>query len=221
MIDTEKNEFKDLILGLAETFGRSLSKAGLVAYWLGLKDLELSQVKRSFGRALHQSKFMPSVAEMRRLCGEDDGQQRSVKAWISVCEAARNVGSYRSVNFEDAAINCVIRSMGGWPEMLSRKDFDTWTRKEFMKAYESVESSINGDSEECLPLPGLQTKEELPVDIEATYEMPKRLRSLPAKSRLALRVQEEHSRASSNRPRAIGAVLRVREMPKDDAVQPD
>ena len=171
MIDSDKRHFADMIGGLAETFGRKLSKAGLLAYWIGLKDLDVSEVDQACGAALQACKFMPTVAELRELCGQDSVESRAIKAWSSVSSAAGDVGSYRAISFQDATINAVVRNMGGWPELLSRTgdEFDKWARQEFIKCYKSLYGRVSSGSELGKPLTSLSTKVEPPVFVAVGY----------------------------------------------------
>ena len=70
-----------------------------------------------------------------------------------------NIGPYKHVDFEDAIINGVIRTMGGTSRFIKAIDRDEkWTRKEFLGIYESFHrNGVNG--EVCRVLSGLSEKE--------------------------------------------------------------
>lgn len=179
MNEKDKERFSVLVHALSATCNRECDEALLMGYWIGLSDLEWSAFETACKRAIRECKFMPSPAELRQMAGEMTANQRSVLAWSAVERAAGEIGSYRSVDFEDPLINAVIRSMGGWPQLLLRggHDFDKWARQEFIKAYEALDG-VNVGSEECEPLPGLQTKKEPPRTVSVGYETENGLRVL-------------------------------------------
>lgn len=137
---SDQPAFLDLIEGLALTFKTKVSKALLSAYWMGLSDLPFDQVKAACIRALVGCKFMPVPREIRDLAGIMGPDQKAIIAWNAVKRAIREVGSYRSVTFDDPAINAAIRSLGGWPRVCGTEseELDKWTSKEFQRLYREL-----------------------------------------------------------------------------------
>lgn len=143
-----------LVSTLAEAFRQTSSDAMMLAYDIGLRDLPLADIERAVMTAIRDSKFMPTVSELRRLAGVKTAESRAILAWNIVLDTVP-IGSYKHVDFEDKAINAAIRSMGGWPALLDRSgdDFYVWARKAFIEAYETF--SRHRDASDERPLAGL------------------------------------------------------------------
>lgn len=140
---------------LAEAFGRQATDVTFRAYIAGLEGLSVEQIETGVNRALRTCKFMPAPAELRELSGELKGQDRAVKAWLAFEKAVATIGGYKTVSFDDVVINAVVRSVGGWQHCctMSPTEFDTFLRKKFIDAYDSLYRSGVGE-EEAAPLPG-------------------------------------------------------------------
>lgn len=154
----EKPEFAIAIGAMFETFGLEATKAILHGYWLGLSDLSLEQVQHAVASAIRTCKHAPKPAELRDLAGLGvvNLEQLSLRAWGEALMAV-SFGPYRHIDFEDKAINAVIRSMGGWPNFVARftdAESEKWTRFDFLKAYVAYATRPVGD-EAGSPLAGL------------------------------------------------------------------
>lgn len=180
-----KTQKVELIQALASTFGRECDDGMVLGYMLGVDDLSLAELKHAVSVAIRECTFMPAPVELRRLAGKTSVEQRAILAWDAVCDAAGRIGSYSAVVFEDLVINATIRSMGGWPELLSRTgdEFDKWSRQEFLKTYVRLDG-VSG-AEQCRPLPGLGTRTDvLPVMVDCKYVADHRV------TKLAFQVRE-------------------------------
>lgn len=125
------------VAALATAFGKQADEATYLAYSLGLGGLSIAQVKSAVARALRASKFMPSPAELRELAGEVSAKARAVLAWDAVKRAIELNGAYRTVEFDDPAINASLLSLGGWPFICeaSTADLDKHHAARFEKIY--------------------------------------------------------------------------------------
>lgn len=153
------NEFQQaVIIGvgmLAEAFTRKATPPMIKAYQIGLNGLAPQQVERACAVALRSCKFMPSPAELREFSGELRMSDRAERAWIALSDAVTRHGAYKSVTFDDTVINATVLSIGGWIAVCETevKEFDTFLRNRFLKAYESLaRTGVNGQA--CRPLPG-------------------------------------------------------------------
>ena len=161
MVDKDKTDFAIAIGALFASFGQDATQAIMQGYWLGLNDLELTQVQQSVAIALKRCKFLPKPAELRDLLGlnvsEDD---RAVAAWGDVLKAVR-LGPYKHVDFQDKLCNAVIRNLGGWVTFLERfsdAESEKWLRIDFVKCYKAfAKSGVNGELIQALP--GLAERE--------------------------------------------------------------
>lgn len=136
-MNRDKEKFRDGMLMLAATFGKTADKHLLAAYWIGLDGLSDQAVQRAFDRAVKECKFMPKPAELRELGGVLSTAAQAALAFEDVERALRVCGYYRSPDFEDACINATIRNLGGWLRVceLEPEEFDKWFRKDFERVY--------------------------------------------------------------------------------------
>jgi hypothetical protein len=147
------------VVMLAETFRRVASDPMLNAYRIGLEGLTPEQVELASHRALKESKFMPSPAELRELAGEMRIEDRAQVAWLAFDAALSRHSYYRTLTFDDVVINAVVRSMGGLAVVIETPA-DEYTgnfRARFLRAYEGLARSRLG-SDQCGPLLGYHDK---------------------------------------------------------------
>lgn len=133
-------EFTPLFEALCATANREPTEALSEAYWLGCSDLSTDSWRTAVMRSIREGDGrMPSPRALRELGGEMSPENRAIAAWATVRKTVRLHGAYRSIDFEDPAINAAIRSMGGWVALCSKPtdEFDTWARKEFERQYRS------------------------------------------------------------------------------------
>lgn len=133
-----KAEFIALIEALAAAFNREADEALLLAYKIGLEDLQIRDLRRAVRKAIHGCRFMPSVRELRDLAGEVSGEARAVKAWEVFKRAIDQHGRYKSISFDDPLINATAWNLGGWIECCDRAaehKGETWLRKDFERVY--------------------------------------------------------------------------------------
>lgn len=164
------------ISAAAETLGRPLSPAALKMYVEILAEASVEDVERACAESLRTNNFLPAPAKLLEMSGlgsvtPDD---RAMLAWESVCRAVTRYGAYKHVSFDDPIINAAIRNIGGWPSICERshEEFETWTRKEFLRAYVAfLRSGVSAES--CEPLPGLsQAGPVRMANGEVTYRIP-------------------------------------------------
>lgn len=162
MNDNDKAAFAVAVGAMLETFGQEATKPILHGYWLGLRDLTIEQVQNAVGRAMGTCERKPTPVELRRLAGEQTGEQRAIAAWGDVLRAV-GLGPYKHIDFQDKLINAAVRNLGGWPTFCGRftdEESEKWTRLEFIKAYQAF-SAGGVDGEVCLPLPGINEVEPI------------------------------------------------------------
>lgn len=174
----DKKAFAEAIGAMCLTMQMEASADMIRGYWLALSDLKLKDVQEAVVKAMRTStsnKKLPFPADLRVLAGaEVSPDQKGLFAWNDVLKALP-LGPYKHVDFEDRVINACIRSMGGWPNFLSRfgsSDEEKWVRIEFLKSYKGfVEAGCNGDI--CRHLAGLGQKEV--VNGELSAPVPRRI----------------------------------------------
>jgi len=139
---------------MLETFGQEGTRARLLGYWLGLQDLGLAEVQQAVATLIATSSRLPVPAEVRQACQGGSTEDLAIAAWSEVLKAMP-LGSYKSVDFEDRAINATIRVLGGWPaalESCGTTEDEKWYRLNFLKAYQSFRrQGCDGEAGACLP----------------------------------------------------------------------
>lgn len=157
MKDTKENrqEFRICVQAMFVCLGGEFSEAAILGYWIALSDLTLEEVQQACYQAMRSSRCVPKPVELRELV-HGRGSDRAIAAWGDV-QRAIPMGPYKHIDFLDKLINAVIRSMGGWPNFLSRltdAEQEKWARHEFTRCYAALANSgVDGDM--CLPLAGL------------------------------------------------------------------
>ena len=144
---------------LAEAFRQRVTDMTFKTYELGLGDLDTRDIKHAVVLAIQDCQFMPSVYELRQLCGASGGainrKDRPLAAWQAVRAAISKVGGYLSPDFDDPAINAVVRALGGWPSVCDTPtDEMQWLERRFCSTYTALAGSKLPD-EQTKRLPGL------------------------------------------------------------------
>jgi hypothetical protein len=157
-----KFEFAKAIEGLGVIYGKEITDVLLRVYWDVLKDVPIEQFKSAVAAHIALEKWFPKPCELR-----GPGETAiAMRAWDSAITACQQYGSYRTVDFEDHAVNATIRYLGGWARFCSMSDAveDFW-RKDFLRAYQQMRRHGVTESQ-AQPLPGLPGRKP-PVKIGA------------------------------------------------------
>lgn len=139
MNSSDREDFNAAILALSCVFGVELDEAFYQGYWWALSEVSLPDLITACGVAAKTgSRFMPKPGELRELCGGNTAARRTLDAWEAVSRAVIEQGYYRSVTFDDPAINATIRSHGGWMRIccLELEEFEKWFRRDFERTYQ-------------------------------------------------------------------------------------
>jgi hypothetical protein len=133
------SRFTTVIRALAALFNREATEPLAHGFWLALSDLPMEAVERGAARAMRDCRFMPTPAELRELAGEMRLADRALCAWSVFERTVVERGGYKSVQFDDRILNATVQHLGGWVRCceLSCDEFDTWLRKDFLRAYEA------------------------------------------------------------------------------------
>ena len=142
MTDDDKTSFAQIMIGLAENYGQTLTTAGLKLRFEALRQFPLDAVKAASMSLLASRKYnsMPTVADFLEHIGGGNAEDKAEIEAGKVVEAVRSVGAYRSVVFDDPVTMAVIsRAFGGWvrlcQNMTDREE--KFFRREFKQAYGS------------------------------------------------------------------------------------
>lgn len=127
--------FNKGMLLLAHAYQKQTTKEMFEAFFLALSDLPDAAFMASVERVVKTERFWPTPAVLRDHAAGSVAQEDGSELIAIVETAFRSVGSYRSVDFGDPAINAAVRLIGGWPALCST-DVDEWRAfrsKDFIK----------------------------------------------------------------------------------------
>lgn len=147
MNDSDKNQFKVLMVGVGETYSKEISKPLLQIYFQSLKNHSIKAVSDAFTKHLICPKhgtFFPKPADLVRLLDADKPniEEKASIAWLEVENSIRTVGSYGTLKLEDKQALATVKNMGGWLSICQCNESDlTWKRKEFIELYETFEKT--------------------------------------------------------------------------------
>jgi hypothetical protein len=153
MQPSEKPQLAQLLAGVYEFYGKTVSPFALSVWWGAMKLYDIAAVRQAFDRHLMNpdtGQWLPKPADVMRMLGGRT-QDRALMAWAKVDKAVRSVGTYASVAFDDALIHRVLHDMGGWLA-LGQKTEDEWpfTAKEFENRYRGY--SIRNETPDYPPV---------------------------------------------------------------------
>lgn len=138
MIDSDRKAFFVLIADIHAFYRKDFSTFAGGVWWAAMKPFDFAAVADAFNRHCvnpDNGQFMPMPADIVRML-QGSTQDAGLIAWAKVDRSVREVGTYRSVVFDDALIHRVISEMGGWV-MFGTKDEEAWpfVRNEFVNRY--------------------------------------------------------------------------------------
>lgn len=128
--------FVAVMSAVAETLGYpKLAENGMKLFFDLLKPYTFEQVTRALYAHLLESPYMPKPVDIiSRIDGSVD--DRAIKAWHRVLEAARQHGAYESVKFDDPVIHFCIERMGGWQKVcMMTEDELPFRERDFRELY--------------------------------------------------------------------------------------
>lgn len=138
MVESDKKRFFATLTGVADYYGKELSKGVLNVYWEGLREYDLEAVEKALwahAKNPDSGQWMPKVADVAKMLEGRTADQAAV-AWSKVDRAVRQVGSYADVVFDDALIHRVLHDMGGWLQLMAKTEADwPFIAKEFENRY--------------------------------------------------------------------------------------
>lgn len=138
------------------TFGRKPDTEILKAYALTLRGLSDAQVAAAFTAAVRKGTEHPLSAGQLLALGTLGGKDAGAAAEdaFNLLDKTMGTGEY-PLDYDDKLINAAVRELGGLQRLaeIPIKEFQTWTRKEFVAAYKRLLENPPSD-EQCKPLRG-------------------------------------------------------------------
>ena len=156
MKPSDKNEFDEVLVALAELHDKKLSDPLLTLYWEALKDISFEDFKKAANVLARAGKFFPKPVDFREYLSVDMTTQAAL-AYKKVDDAFYKAGIYATVIFDDPIIHAVIDNLGGWVKFCNQSDDELkWWRKDFEKAYQGMGPLVaRGELTPPRTLPGL------------------------------------------------------------------
>ena len=143
MNKTEKKEFLDILLGLAEYFNFELTKYVITAYLEDLDDYGISQIKKAISIIRKNYKYFPKIAEIIEVINTVSGNynlsldDRAEIAWSLVLKAIEKYGYDKSFTFKDKAIRKALEIIGYNNIRECLESEINWKKADFIKVYKT------------------------------------------------------------------------------------
>lgn len=147
MLDSDKREFKQMMIGVGELYSKPVSNPMLDIYFMALAPYTLEQVANGLGKHASDTThgtYMPKPADIIRQieAGKPSPEQRAELAWMTIEREMSRTGAYGSLKMDDQQALAAVKSIGSWKD-LCHTDVDNlaWKRKEFIAAYANFENT--------------------------------------------------------------------------------
>ncbi len=139
MIDSNQEDFYQMIAGMLNAYGQEDTPPRMAFYWEGLADLPFHDVKNAVASVAreHEGSFPPAPAQIRKLA-KPDVEMIAMKAWM-ITQKAALAPQARPLMFQDPRIHVVIRYMGNRFEFFEQAAHaGHHVRKEFLATYKAL-----------------------------------------------------------------------------------
>jgi hypothetical protein len=150
---SDKPKFFALMADVQAFYGKDFSEFAGRVWWEAMKAYDFRAVADAMNRHCvnpDSGQFAPKPADVvRMLAGSTEDS--ALVAWSKVDRGVREVGTGRSVVFDDPIIHRVVTDMGGW-SALGAKTEDEWpfVRNEFVNRYRGYR--MRSETPEYLPV---------------------------------------------------------------------
>jgi hypothetical protein len=150
MQESDKGQFRELMVGAGELYGKEITKPLLRIYFNALEDLSFEQVEQSFTKHTKSTdqagSFFPKPADLiRQINGTSKQNEQALDdkseiAWHVIEGEMRRIGSHTSLRMEDRQALAAVKAIGGWKKICGLTISElTWAHKEFVAAYKNYE----------------------------------------------------------------------------------
>lgn len=149
MNKSEETEFKEVMIGLGEYYGKEITEALTKIYWYDLKPLTIDQFKLAASQHRlnpDNGQFFPKSADIVKIFTGNSKQREQLlddtaqMQWLVVLSEIRKTGSYGDLEIEDRQAMAAVESLGGWKSVCSKTEKElVWLSKEFVANYKNFE----------------------------------------------------------------------------------
>lgn len=147
MLDSDKDQFKMLMVGIGELYGKEITKPLMRIYFSALTNYSLEQVESGINAHTMDSKhgsFFPKPADIARHLQTDEvsTEELAELAWSQVMREMRATGSYGTLKLDDKQALAAVKSLGSWQQLCNSTEKEmTWKKKEFISMYETYQNT--------------------------------------------------------------------------------
>lgn len=139
MTEDDKMAFSAIMYPLGKIYDLGIEDKHIMKVWFeALSDLDIDEVAKAVMLYLKSPDFgtyKPKPADIIRMI-EGTSIDKSFTAWSKVENAARRVGSYATVVFDDPIIQRVVQDMGGWVGICQKPESELpFVKNEFCSRY--------------------------------------------------------------------------------------
>lgn len=147
MIESDKQNFKQLMVGVGELYNKEITKPLMRIYFSSLINYSLAEIERGVSSHTMDAKhgsFFPKPADIVRhlQTGEISAENKAELAWAQVVREMRVTGSYGSLKLDDRQALASVKALGSWKQLCSSTEKElVWKKKEFISIYETYEKT--------------------------------------------------------------------------------
>ena len=133
--------FASSLMAMATVFDKSITPQVTEIYFRTLEKFTADEVEKGISKACSTLKFFPKPVELIDCISGGTGNLAD-KAMVEACrvlEAIKNIGTYKTVCFDDAVTQAVItQQFGGWAKFGDLLvDSEKWFIKDFCMGYQA------------------------------------------------------------------------------------
>lgn len=147
MLDTDKAEFKMLMVGIGELYGKEITKPLMRIYFSALTNYSLQQVEAGINAHTMDSKhgsFFPKPADIVRhlQVKQLSTEEKAELCWAQIEREIRTTGSWGKLELDDKQGLAALKSFTSWKDLCSMDVGKlTWAKKEFISMYSTYENT--------------------------------------------------------------------------------
>ncbi len=141
MTQADFKAFSELMQGVAECYGQSLSAQGVALRFVMLEAFDFAEVRKAALSLMSTRKYttMPTPADFLEHMNGGSAEDKAEVEAGKVLNAIGRYGGYASVVFDDAVTQAVIvQAYGGWAKLCADcgvEESEHWFRKGFAKTW--------------------------------------------------------------------------------------
>lgn len=111
MTPADRAVFLEVVVGLAELKGRTLSKPALDLYWRAMQDWPIDEFRSAAAHLVRSCAYMPSPADFEAL--RRAGRMTPGEAWTRAVQIAAS-GAYRRGETVGGVVDRAVQAIGGY-----------------------------------------------------------------------------------------------------------